>query len=44
VILCKALGFKKVTPELEKKLHLWAERSSDTGQRYPFDENAKFLI
>ena len=38
------LGFKKITEFLKDKLHLWAERSSDTGMRYPFDENAKYYL
>ncbi len=36
------LGLKKATPELKRKLIIWAERSADTGDRYPLIENAKY--
>ena len=42
--LCKVLGFKKPSRELKDKLIIWSERSADSAQHYPIDENANYYI
>ena len=41
-MLCRALGIKEWTQELEKKFILWSDRSADTGHKHPLNENADY--